>query len=647
LLWDQVKACGINDELEEDEMGILTDRDTADGVKVAVVQMNVIAKRPEINAAKMFDALRNAKENGADVAVFPEMAIPGYLVGDDWEDKAFVDECFAWQNDIFRLAADLGIAVVLGNIAPVHSGKVLAEDGRLAHHNSAITYIPGIGSLQYDKTNLPNYREFDDKRYFRSGTSCRDVVLHKNTRITTSICEDGWDEDYEHKPVQDASKAGGSFAVETRAPHLHLNLSCSPFTKGKNDARNRRFGNHSLPFAALIYVNNVGVQNNGKNVFTFDGSSTVYVGGKVLAALPPLVECIGYVTVCGRSVEVNEGPWLPAQKDPELHEVLTYAIKEFCAQSGIRRTVIGLSGGVDSALSVMLHVKALGAENVITVNMPTKFNSETTKGIAKEIAENLGVRYLEIPIGGAVDNFIDTVHGGMWASGVNSDEFWDDTENIQARMRGAGVQAMLAAGFKAVFPNNGNKAEVTVGYCTMGGDHMGYLAPIGDLWKSEVYETAKVMSATFDKPVIPDALFTIKPSAELSEAQSVDAGKGDPIIYWYHDKLFASWVEPWNRDNIEDTLRHYVQGDLLTHLGIPAEKHAEFKTLFPAAKDFVADLERWWTLFKGMGTVKRVQAPPTVVVSRRAFGFDFREAIGTIHYTRKYLEMKEKVLAAP
>ena len=629
LLWDQVKLCGINDELEDDEMPT--------SHTIAICQIEVVAKRPDLNAAKIIEYIRKAHAARATIAVFPEMALPGYMVGDDWEDASFVADCVHYlKEDIHTVALQLNMTVVLGTVT---LGSANYEDGRREHFNSAVTL--GDHVTVYHKTNLPNYREFDDKRYFRAGTGYG-MYEHDNLCLTTSICEDGWDDDYTAKPISQCRSASPKDRLS-----VHVNLSCSPFTQGKNGARNRRFAQHSTGFGALIYVNSVGIQNNGKDVFVFDGSSTVYLDGHVICALPPLQECMGLVTITPRSVQVAaESPWDIEQKDPALHDVLVYGIRKFCEQGGIKRAVIGLSGGVDSALSTLLHVKALGVENVITVNMPTQFNSDTTKGIAKTIAENLGVRYLEIPIGASVDYFMTRVHAGLYKSGITEKDFWDDTENIQARMRGAGVQAMLAAGFHAVFPNNGNKAELTVGYTTMGGDLMGYFAPLADLWKHEVYETLSAIEATFDHKIIPDALYTLKPSAELSADQSIDAGKGDPLIYWYHDRLFASWVEPWVRDSIEDTLTAYANDTLLERLNVPLDKHAEFKYLFPTAKAFIADLERWWGLFKGMGVVKRVQAPPVLVVSRRAYGFDFREAIGTVYYTRKYQALKANLLAA-
>lgn len=623
---------------------------------IAVCQMNVIAKRPDLNSAKMIAWLAEAVKCGANVAVFPEMAIPGYMVGDDWEDQAFIDDCASYAADVHNAAEELGIVAVFGTVTQL-SKTWRHEDGRPLKFNSVeLSVVDGGYRRRYDKTNLVNYREFDDKRHFANGEHSPAIADVGNIVISTTICEDGWDDDYLQKPIRTAAHR----VHDNPRKSVHLNLSCSPFTLGKNAARDRRFAKHSELFHALIYVNNVGVQNNGKNVFVFDGSSTVYTDGKFMCSLPPLAEGIGYVafmddkpvmtyTYGEHGLEwVFDNPLSEQDKknhrDPKKHEVLAYAIREFCAQSGIRRVVIGLSGGIDSALSAMLHVKALGKENVIAVNMPTVFNSDTTKEIAKKIAENLGVRYLVVPIGWTVDQFSSHTLTSLYDSGVSVGECWVDTENIQARMRGAGVQAMLAAGFGAVFPNNGNKAETTVGYCTLLGDHAGYLAPIADLWKHEIYEVSKELSDELGN-VLPTEIFSLKPSAELSADHDVDQGKGDPIQYWYHDRLFASWIEPWCRLNIENSLAAYQESALkfLATLGLQ-DRLADFLKLFPTDEAFISDLERWWKLFKGMGIVKRVQAPPIVVISRRAFGFDFREAIGSVHFTRKYLAMKQQLL---
>ena len=608
--------------------------------KIALCQMEVVAKRPDKNYEKACSMLEEAARNGATMAVFPEMAIPGYLVGDIWEDQTFLNDCVWYSSLLVSYAAARKMTVIFGTVTDgTHLGfepEFRGEDGRIRKYNSAVTATGSSISI-YNKTNLPNYREFDDKRYFAAGNGCPHPVHSADLWTTTSICEDGWDDDYVEKPIAAAYK---QLECST-ATHIHFNLSCSPYTKGKNGARNRRFAKHSQGFAALCYVNCVGSQNNGKDVFVFDGSTTVYLNGGTYGALPPLVECIGYLEQDGTDVTISGTNWLTSQLDPSLDEVLVYGTKKFLEQCGVGKVVIGLSGGIDSALSAMIHVKALGKENVVLVNMPTEFNSATTKGIAADIAAKLGCTYMVVPIGAMCDTFSHVLYSQVSACGLNS-QYKEDLENIAARMRGAGVQAALAAGLKAVFPNNGNKSELSVGYCTMYGDLGGYLAPLADLWKTEVYEVALQMSADMGD-VLPESIFTLKPSAELSAEQNVDEGGGDPQIYWYHDKLFASWMEPWSREGIEGTLHAYKAGTLLSKFGIEDRK-ADFLALFPTADKFIADAERWWNLFTGLSVVKRVQAPPVLAVSRRAYGYDYRESIGSQGLTNRYKQVKKEIL---
>lgn len=611
-------------------------------MRAALCQVEVIARRPDLNTPKIIGMMAEASELGAELAIFSEAVIPGYMVGDEWENEAFMQECEACFEEIRTEAMALGISVVLGTV--VERGcDGNGEDGRPIRRNVAkLIHDHGPVSLYY-KTNLASYREFDDKRYFSPGDGMPEPCIVANALVSTSICEDGWHDDYESSPI-DAARSerwGRITEMPLDLPHLHVNLSCSPFTKGKNKARNKRFGMLSNGFSALVYANNVGMQNNGKNVFVFDGSSTVYANGVLVGALPALEEGIGMFTVTNAAVTL-EGTgtlqWQSSQTDPSVSDTLVYAIRKFCEQSGVKRAVIALSGGVDSAVSAMLHTLALGPDNVCAVNMPTQYNSGTTRQAAFKLAHNLGIKYEELPIGGVVGKVHDLVDRyGILETGL-------DNENTQARMRGMGVLASVAGRLGAVFPSNGNKAEVTVGYCTMGGDHAGYLAPIADLWKGEVYDLARELDAKFESPVLPHEILEIVPSAELSDAQGVDDGHGDPLTYWYHDKLFRSWIEPWCRKDIENSLTSYRYGSLLTDLGIDSSRKTDFDRLFPDAASFINDLERWWKLFKGMGAIKRVQSPPIVVVSRRAFGYDFRENLSGALFTRRYNNLKQLLL---
>jgi NAD+ synthase (glutamine-hydrolysing) len=633
-------------------------------MKIALCQMEVVAKRPTVNLIKAQNMVAEASIHGADVVVFPEMTIPGYMVGDMWEDESFLMECSACSKLLVMKAKSLGVTVIFGTVSGDHDfyGEFKThryDDGRPNRFNSACVGTPrNTDTLWYQKRNLPNYREFDDKRYFAKGVDNFALPLDEAV-VSVSICEDGWDDDYEDKPIPDVvNEVSVVYKKELlESSSLHFNLSCSPFTVGKNGARHKRFAKHSENFDALCYVNCVGIQNNGKDVFTFDGGTTVYHKGAALAALPPFQECIGYIHVYKERVTLAEGPWMTEQKDPSMGETLVYGTRKFLEQIGMKRAVIGLSGGIDSALSAMIHVQALGPQNVILVNMPTKFNSETTKGIAADIAKNLGCPYMVIPIGDLCKSLNQAIIEGIceyeFADITFPHVYKEDSENIAARMRGAGIQAALAAGFQAVFPNNGNKSEVTVGYCTMYGDHAGYLAPIADLWKTEVYEVAHKMSEDMGG-ILPESIFTLKPSAELSENHNVDQGKGDPMAYWYHDKLFAYWMEPWTRQGIEGAIRAVITGGypvLLETLGVThgdpadiAKMAVELMRLFPTKEDFVKDLERWWGLFNGLAVAKRVQSPPILAIKRRAYGFDFRESIGNRALSPEYVHLKIQLL---
>jgi NAD+ synthase (glutamine-hydrolysing) len=215
-------------------------------------------------------------------------------------------------------------------------------------------------------------------------------------------------------------------------------------------------------------------------------------------------------------------------------------------------------------------------------------------------------------------------------------------ENVQARDRSSRVLAALAAAFGGVFTCNTNKTEATVGYGTLYGDLTGFLANLADLWKEEVYALGRHMNeAGATANAIPRGCFDVTPSAELSPDQNVDEGKGDPLVYPYHDRLFRNWVETWNRTTPEEILEWYADNTLEEQIGYAGR----VRDLFPSARAFIGDLERWWSLYTGMGVAKRIQAPPILAIKRRAFGFDHREAQMPPRFTRRYLALRTRVLA--
>lgn len=630
-------------------------------LRIALAQMEVIPGRPDLNSAEMLAMIDEARGRKVDLVIFPEMAVPGYLLGDTWEQHAFLRDCEEYGRRI--IAASRGLCVMFGNVGVDWSKH--GDDGRVRKYNAFFTAQDGVlcGGKNFPypfriKTLHPNYREFDDSRHFYSllklsqelgrqpAELLRPVTVTLGGRpanIGCILCEDGWSDDYGFQPIAALQK-------DTR-PDLIVNISSSPFTLGKNNKRNRVFSKQARETGSpLVYVNNVGLQNNGKTVYTFDGFSTVYNGqGRIVAHCPPFERAL--LTV---DLDLDKRGENLAEVDvPDdfgiaaLYETLRYGTSKFLAGVGLERAVIGVSGGIDSAVAAALYTAILGPDKVLLVNLPSVYNSSTTQNLAEQLAKNLGCLYTVVPIQEAVEY---TVGQLSHADIVNMRDGSTSrlaitpfmTENIQARDRSARVLAGLAAAFGGGFTCNANKSELTVGYATLYGDQAGFLATLADLWKHQVYAVGEYLNASvYGREVIPASIFRLVPSAELSPEQAVDEGKGDPLVYPYHDYLFRAFMEWWNRATPEDILAWYAAGELETRLGCERGLVAR---LFPTAADFIADLERWWRLYTGMAVAKRIQAPPVLAVSRRAYGFDHREAQNGPYFTAAYLRLKEELL---
>jgi NAD+ synthase (glutamine-hydrolysing) len=333
----------------------------------------------------------------------------------------------------------------------------------------------------------------------------------------------------------------------------------------------------------------------------------------------------------------------------EIYTALHYCGKKMLQNIHKDKVVIGASGGIDSAVAAALYCDILGPENVLLINMPSRFNSDTTKNLAEELANNLGCLYTIVPIEDAANLTLHQLSNSA-IHNLNTGEEFDlevaplVAENIQARDRSSRVLAAFASAINGCFTCNANKAETTVGYCTLYGDHAGFLAILADLWKHQVYDLGRYLNeSVFEKPVIPQGIFDVVPSAELSELHDIDAGQGDPLHYPYHDRLFQAFQEWWQPVSPEEVLDWYDQGTIDKQLGCEV---GLVKQLFPTAEAFISDLERWWKQFKGIGIAKRIQAPPIVAISRRAYGFDFRESQNPVYFSTRYLALKKKLLEA-
>jgi NAD+ synthase (glutamine-hydrolysing) len=626
--------------------------------EIALAQMEVRPGRPDLNVERMLELIEAARQSVAEVVVFPELCVSGYIIGDQWEVDALVEDFVAWGEEICR--ASHGLTVVFGNVAldPRRRG----EDGRRRKYNAVYVCHDGAYLQRPDlpqglpcgiqpKTLHPNYRFFDDDRHFHSlrklaqeaqrplrdwlvpfEISRRDGGLF---RFGVQLCEDMWCQDYRGQdgPV-DTLKVYHELGVDAV-----FNLSASPWTWQKNDKRNRVvrhiLADSPVPF---FYVNQVGAQNNGKNILVFDGDTTAYgAGGVAVARAHPWREQL-------LLTDSKTGAFPDQDETEAVYDAVLAGIRHLDHLRGAdNRFLVGVSGGIDSSVVAALLVQALGPQRVRAVNTPTQFNSQITRDNARKTCQSLGIDYLSLPIQDLYDKVASTIKEAAFADGAGDYTRLVD-ENIQARIRGADILSGLAAKYGLVFTNNGNKTEVALGYATLYGDVSGAIAPIADLYKHQVVQLGRFLNERiFEKQIIPENLlsFATVPSAELSAAQDVTQGLGDPIKYGYHCAVLRQLIE--YRRHPVDLLRWRLDGQLLDQLQWDDSK--AFDAYFPDAATWVEDLE-WVENQLRINYFKRVQAPPIVVLSKRAFGFDLRETQGPAYRPRAYAQLKAQVLGS-
>ncbi len=536
----------------------------ARALKVAVAQIDCTVGDLAGNASRILAAAQEAAALGADLLLTPELALAGYPPEDLLLRPDFYRACAA---ELSALAGRLPLPALVGH-PDTHDG------GR---HNAASLLRGGRVEATYRKHRLPTYEVFDEARYFRPGSApC--VFELGGVRCGVNICADVW----EAAPAAAARNAGAE---------LLLVLNASPYHMRKQDTRHatlrRRVEENGIP---AVYCNLVG----GQDELVFDGASfALDANGRLTHQLPAFVERVALV-------EIRDGQVLPGEQAAEqpieaaVYAALVLGVRDYLGKNGFPGALIGLSGGIDSALTLAVAVDALGADQVRAVMMPSPYTAQMSLDDAREMAHRLGVQYDEIPIAAAMERLAATLAPTFAQIEENEGPkpVWDTTEeNIQARIRGMILMALSNRTGRIVL-TTGNKSEMAVGYATLYGDMAGGFAVIKDVFKTFVYRLARYRNGIAD--VIPENIIARAPSAELKPNQT-DQDSLPP--YEILDAIIEAYME---RDR---SPREIVAQ------GLPAD-----------------DVRRVVTLLK-RNEYKRRQAPPGIRVTQRAFGKDWRYPI--------------------
>lgn len=540
-------------------------------MKIALAQINVHVGNFAANEAIILDYVAKAKNGGADIVVFPELATVGYPPRDFLDFEDFIEEGEAMVKRIAK-AAD-GIAIILGSPSknPVVEGKDL--------YNSAYFLADGNIQAVQHKTLLPTYNIFDEYRYFEPASEWN-VVEYKGKKIAMIVCEDSWNVGNEN-PLY---KINPMDMLMEQQPDFIVNLSASPFSyqhaTSRIEVMQANVARYNMP---MYYVNHVGAQTE----ILFDGGSLVIAAdGTVIDEMPYFeeslkiydTEAVEKSTVVGGEQEKN--------KMTLIHDALVMGVKNYFQKLGFKRAVLGLSGGIDSALVAVLAARALGPENVRCVLLPSQFSSDHSVNDARQLAQNLGCQYDIIPIQPIYESFMSALEPHFFGT-----KFGLPEENLQARSRGVLLMA-LSNKFGPILLNTSNKSEMAVGYGTLYGDMCGGLSVIGDVYKTECFELARYINK--DGEVIPENIITKPPSAELRP-----------------DQLDSDSLPPY--DQLDAVLYEYIENtkspqDIIEMGFDPALVKRTLRLV-------------------NINEFKRHQTAPVLRVSRKAFGMGRRMPI--------------------
>jgi NAD+ synthase (glutamine-hydrolysing) len=544
-------------------------------MKLALAQFNPTVGDFAGNTARILALAQRAKERGADLAVFSELCICGYLPQDLLERPAFIDRN---QKELKQLAAKLPLPAIVGYV-----GKTKTKNGTgLGIANKAALLSGGKVIFEQSKMLLPTYDVFDESRYFQPAAEQKTFEFG-NEKLGITICEDVWNDKnfwavqrYDRDPVTELVGQGTSVLI---------NISASPYTIDKRALRVDMLRSialsHQLP---IVYVNQVG----GNDSLIFDGASVALtLDGKVAAQAAAFEEDLVLFDTAAGQGEIHDQP---PEEIAYAYRALVMGTRDYVHKCRFEKTLVGLSGGIDSAVVAAIAAEALGPENVLGVSMPGPFSSEGSKADAQAVAKNLGIELKTIPITPVFDAYREALKPVFGARKPDVTE-----ENIQARIRGNYLMA-LSNKFGSMVLSTGNKSELAVGYCTLYGDMAGGLAVISDVPKLMVYELAKFINLKSarkagdrQREIIPSSTIEKPPSAELRPNQKDE------------DSL-----PPY--DVLDRILKAYIE-DLRSPQEI-ADKYG-----------FELKLVREIALLVDRSEYKRKQAAPGLKITSRAFGF--------------------------
>jgi len=531
-------------------------------IKICLAQLNFKIGDFEGNTAKIADTIFTAKQKGADLVVFSEMSVCGYMPDDLLDYPWFVEKC---EHSLDAVAQSCqGIAAIVGGVMRnPHKGRNLQN----------VMCFMQNGRIQKTiaKTLLPTYDVFSEGRYFEPAQET-DIIEFKGHKIGIAICEDIWDiyNDFEYN-VSPGSK------LKELGADIIINPSASPFHLGKQSLRNRVFGGQASRFdIPVIYANQVGIHTE----LLFDGASrAINSNGEVAMQLPDFEESVGYISFDEGTITSNATLPIEIDEIATLHQALVFGIKDYFKKMGFKKAVLGSSGGIDSALVQALLSQALGNDNVLAILMPSQFSSEGSINDAKKISENLGNEYHILPIENIFNQYTEAL-----SSVFEGREFNVAEENIQARSRGVllmGISNKLGN----ILINTSNKSEMAVGYSTLYGDMCGSLSVLGDVYKTQVYTLAKYINKNHE--IIPNEIIEKAPSAELRPGQKDSDSLPD-------------------YDILDEILKLYIEG----------KKSKDEITM----EGYDSSLVERIVNMVNANEYKRYQAPPIIRVSSKAFG---------------------------